>query len=1418
MATVYRLFVEKKPGFDIEAQNLLKDVGRYLGIGCLTGVRLFTRYDVSGLRREELDKAIWTVFAEANVDRVYLETLAGEELPRVLAVEYLPGQFDQRADSAAQCIQILTQNERPKVRTAKVMGLYGDLSDNDVARIADYYINPVESRLADLDKPSELDLAAEEPGDVPVITGFTMWTREELENWREGEGLAMSTADALFCQSYFRDEERRDPTLTELKVIDTYWSDHCRHTTFLTELVAVEIAPGPLSGALQGALDKYYELRQEVYGGNGQWGEDNGQWTEGNGQWTMDNGQWGEGNGQWTMDNGQWGEDNGQWTMDNGQWGDKGQGNDGDQENKRECVSDGSGENEDMLPIVHCPLSIVHCISLMDMAVIGQKAMKKRGLLADLDESEEINACSIVVPVDVDDRSEPWLVQFKNETHNHPTEIEPFGGAATCLGGAIRDPLSGRAYVYQAMRVTGSADPRLPLNETLPGKLPQHKITTGAARGYSSYGNQIGLATGQVAELYHPGYVAKRMEIGAVIGAVPQSQVRRGRPVPGDVVVLLGGRTGRDGCGGATGSSKAHDAGSLMACGAEVQKGDPTTERKIQRLFRKGDVSRLVKKCNDFGAGGVSVAIGELAEGLEIDLDRIPRKYQGLDGTELAVSESQERMAVVLDADDVAAFVAAADRENLEATPVARVSAARRLAMSWRGKGIVDLSRRFLDTNGVRQQASALIVSPDPARNYRRLVPEVCEGESWSEAWRNNLGRLEVAGQKGLVDMFDSTVGAGSVLMPFGGLWQLTPEEAMVAKIPLEEGETETTTIMSYGFMPALSTWSPCHGSAFAVVEALAKVTAVGGNPWQARLTLQEYFERLGTDRKRWGKPTAALLGALLAQLELGVPAIGGKDSMSGSFGSLDVPPTLVCFAVVPGRSGETVSAAFKKAGHPVLFWPLPVDAATELPDWPRLRRMLTTIHQWCRAGKVAAASVVKEGGLAAALTRMALGNWLGVALEKDAGCWTRETLFAPLVGSMVLEMTEGFDTVDMEAVYQEAADQEAADQEAADLEEDDPAAWMATGRPECFKIGVTQERPYVDLPWFPESRTSNPEPVSGSLSLSDLAACWLQPLEGVFPTKASEAMGKGQGTRDNGQWSRDTGQGDMRELELELPFYAQRQEFSPVAVNRGAKPRVLIPAFPGTNGETDMARAFARSGAETDVVVVRNLTGEHVEQSVRILLEVMDRAQMIAFPGGFSGGDEPDGSGKFMAALFRHEGLRAGLARFLEERDGLIIGICNGFQALIKLGLLPGGRVVEIDENHPTLTFNSVGHHISRMAYTRVVSVKSPWLRFCEVGQRHAVPVSHGEGRFVALNSQLQELVRDGQVVAQYVDVEGRPSMDDPWNPNGSVLAVEAICSPNGRILGKMGHSERTGPGLGVNVPGDQNQRLFEAGVSFFC
>ncbi|MCL1791620.1 MAG: phosphoribosylformylglycinamidine synthase [Peptococcaceae bacterium] len=1300
MMSVHRLFVEKRPGFDIEAQGLLKELKSYLGLDTLTGLRLFNRYDVSGLTQEALEGAIWRVFAEANVDQVFPETLDMEGFSHVLAVEYLPGQFDQRADSAAQCIQILTQGERPEVRTARVLGLCGEMTEEDVAGIAEYYINPVESRLAGLDKPLELDLAAADPDDVPVLTGFTTWSRGELESWRKEEGLAMSEEDALFCQSYFRDEEKRDPSLTELKVIDTYWSDHCRHTTFLTELTAVEIEPGVLSGALQVALDNYYDLRDEVYGETGE------------------------------------------------------------------------------------------IVSLMDMAVIGQKVMKKRGLLEDLDESDEINACSIVMPVEVEDRYEPWLIQFKNETHNHPTEIEPFGGAATCLGGAIRDPLSGRAYVYQAMRVTGSGDPRTPLEETLPGKLPQHRIATGAARGYSSYGNQIGLATGQVVELYHPAYVAKRMEIGAVIGGVPQNRVRRERPVPGDVVVLLGGRTGRDGCGGATGSSKAHDMSSLEACGAEVQKGDPTTERKIQRLFRDGDVSRLIKKCNDFGAGGVSVAIGELAGGLNIELDKIPLKYQGLDGTELAVSESQERMAVVLDAEDVAAFVRAADRENLEATPVARVSDDGRLRMFWRGKDIVDLSRDFLDTHGVRQQASVLIPSPDPTQNYRRLVPEVCSGGLLAEAWRNNLRRLEVACQKGLVDMFDSTVGAGSVLLPFGGIWQMTPEEAMVAKIPLESGETETVSIMSYGFIPALCDWSPCHGGAYAVVEALAKVTAVGGDPWQARLSLQEYFGRVGTDRKRWGKPSAALLGALLAQSELGVPAIGGKDSMSGSFGSLDVPPTLVCFAVAPGRSKETVSAAFKEAGRRILLWKLPVDGTTELPDWFRVRRMMTTIHRWCREGKVAAASVIREGGLAGTITRMALGNRIGVVLggEIDWGLddgVVRETLFAPLVGSMVLEMTEAFEPDRIGADGIKADRVEADGVEADDL---------------CYWIGMTREQPRLELPRFHGDDEHGP----WVLPLSDLAVCWGEPLERVFPTKADEGFSD-EVTRPN------------ESPQPELPYYIQRRKFAPLAVNKGAKPRVLIPAFPGTNGETDMARAFTRAGAETDVVVVRNLTGEHVEQSVGILRRAMEKAQMIAFPGGFSGGDEPDGSGKFIAALFRHEGLREGLAQFLEEGDGLIIGICNGFQALIKLGLLPGGHVVDIDESHPTLTFNCVGHHMSRMAYTRVVSVMSPWLRFCEVGQRHAIPISHGEGRFVASTERLNELIGGGQVVAQYVDVDGRPSMESPWNPNGSVLAIEAICSPDGRILGKMGHSERTGPGLGINVPGRQNQRLFEAGVSFF-
>lgn len=1057
-------------------------------------------------------------------------------------------------------------------------------------------------------------------------------------------------------QEYFRDTERRDPTVTELRVIDTYWSDHCRHTTFLTRLEQVEIEKGALSGAIEEALKAYYDARDTVYG------------------------------------------------------------------------------KDTSRPV-----------SLMDMALVGMKLLRKEGKIPDLDVSEEINACSIQVPVTIDGETQQWLVQFKNETHNHPTEIEPFGGAATCLGGAIRDPLSGRAYVYQAMRVTGSGDPRTSFEDTMPGKLPSRKITTGAASGYSSYGNQIGLATGQVTELYDPGYMAKRMEIGAVIGASPKENVIRETPMPGDAIVLLGGRTGRDGCGGATGSSKAHTEQSIETCGAEVQKGNPPTERKIQRLFRDGEVAKLIKRCNDFGAGGVCVAIGELADGLTVDLDRVSKKYEGLDGTELAISESQERMAVVLDPKDVPAFLQAAHQENLEAQQVAEVTENPRLKMNWRGDLIVDLSREFLNTNGVTQRAKAKITAADPAEDYRHLAPKALRDLPVGKAFEENLKRLEVCSQKGLSERFDSSIGAGTVLMPFSGKYQLTPEEAMVAKIPLLKGETDDATAMSYGYIPGISRWSPFHGAAYAVVESLSKLLAVGADPAAARLTFQEYFERLHDVPERWGKPAAALLGAFTAQVNMGNPAIGGKDSMSGSFEALDVPPTLVSFAVAMTKASKTVSACFRKAGSQAWMVPVPENPETHLPAWDKLKAVYAKIYEMMGKDQILSASVVREGGAAAAVCRMCFGNQMGFQFAGDPD---QKTLFAPLSGSLVLELKDDSDTTGLETLG-------------------------------ASVLGAVCGEPVILIG-------------SERLSLAALTEAWEKPLEKVFPTRA-----------------------ETKAYFCQVPLYSERNQKAPAV--QYAKPRVFIPAFPGTNCEVDSARAFERAGAKADVLIVKNLTPADIEETIEAMVKAIQNAQIIMLPGGFSGGDEPDGSGKFIATTFRNPRVAEAVSELLEKRDGLMLGICNGFQALIKLGLVPYGRITQIQENDPTLTFNTLGRHVSRMVYTRVTSVKSPWLMGAEAGQIHTVPVSHGEGRFVADAQTVARLMANGQIATQYVDLDGNPSMDIQWNPNGSVCAVEGITSPDGRILGKMGHSERQGENLYGNVPGEKDQQLFASGVRYF-
>ena len=1248
MAKVFRVFVEKKKGFDIEAGNILKDLQSNVGITALEELRIINRYDAEGLTAEEFDRAVGQVFSEANQDTVcYEPQLDGYQY---FATEYLPGQYDQRADSAAQCIQLLTAGERPSVASAKIIAFKGDVTDDEVQKIKSYIINPVESREASMELPESLDIKAERPDDIVRIEGFIAKSDDEIAAYHSEMGFAMSVADLCWVRDYFKNDENRDPSLTELKVIDTYWSDHCRHTTFATQLDEIKIDESRYSEAIEQALREYFEVRNELY-----------------------------------------------------------------------------AERKDKI------------VCLMDMACIGTKALKKWGYVDDLDESEEINACSINAEVEIDGKKEPWLIQFKNETHNHPTEIEPFGGAATCLGGAIRDPLSGRAYVYQAMRVTGSGDPTTPFEKTLPAKLPQSKITTGAAQGYSSYGNQIGLATGQVVELYDEGYVAKRMEIGAVIGASPKKNVIREVPEEGDIIVLLGGRTGRDGCGGATGSSKAHNSQSIETCGAEVQKGNPPTERKIQRLFRKTEVAQMIKRCNDFGAGGVSVAIGELADGLTINLDKVPKKYDGLDGTELAISESQERMAVVIDKNDIDKFTALANEENLEATVVAEVTAKNRLEMFWRGDKIVDLSRDFLNTNGVVQHAKAKIAAVDDT-SYRESVPATLRGLSNADALSANLSRLEVCSQKGLVERFDSSIGAATVLMPYAGKYQLTPEDAMVAKVPLEKGETDTATVMSYGFIPKLSRWSPFHSAAFAVSESLAKLAAVGCDPSKARLTFQEYFERLGDAPERWGKPTAALLGALSAQLGYKTPSIGGKDSMSGSFNELDVPPTLVSFAVGMSEASKTVSAQFKKIGSTVKLLPLPVDEKSGLPDYEKAMALMMRVYEGIRNGEILAASVVKEGGAAACVCKMAFGNKHGFTFAQGL---TGETLFAPLQGSFVVELADGADV-------------------------------------DGITLGTTNDNAVFII--------------DGSvLTCDDLIDAWCGKLEKVFPTDS----------------------GKKAKMCAEVPLYKERSIF--VAKNKVAKPRVFIPAFPGTNCEVDTARAFEKAGAEASILVVNNLSSAAINETIDKMVKEIERAQIVMLPGGFSGGDEPEGSGKFIATTFRNPRVSEAVTKLLNNRDGLMLGICNGFQALIKLGLVPYGEIVTTKPDDPTLTFNTIGRHISQMAYTRITSVKSPWFSGVNAGDVFAVPISHGEGRFVANDAVMQELIANGQVATQYVNLDGEVCDAMPFNPNGSVCAVEGITSPDGRVLGKMGHSERKGADLYGNVPFEKDMKIFESGVNYF-
>ena len=1254
---VRRVYTEKKSRYAVEAQQLYADLRSHLGLKNLSGVRVINRYDVSGLDEQAYRLSLTTVFSEPPVDNLYLEELplaAGEQ---AFAMEYLPGQYDQRADSAAQCLQILTQRERPLLLAAKVVVLQGDVSAAELAAVKAYCINPVESREASMDKPAILATEAPAPPDVAVLDGFSGLSADALAALHRQLGLAMTEADLRFCQTYFAATEKRDPTITEIRVIDTYWSDHCRHTTFFSEIEDVVMEQGPYSRPMQAAYREYLEARRAVYG------------------------------------------------------------------------------------------SEERAVSLMDVAVMAMKELKRAGKLDDLDESDEINACSIVADISVDygngPQQEPWLIMFKNETHNHPTEIEPFGGAATCLGGAIRDPLSGRSYVYQAMRVSGSGDPRTPLEATLPGKLPQRKITLGAWAGYSSYGNQIGLATGQVAEVYDEGFIAKRMEVGAVIGAAPRSHVRRSQPQPGDAILLVGGRTGRDGCGGATGSSKEHTEESLEACGAEVQKGNPVTERKIQRLFRNPAVSALIKKSNDFGAGGVSVAVGELADGLVIELDAVPKKYEGLDGTELAISESQERMAVVVAAADVEAFIGYAAEENLEATAIAAVTGDRRLRMRWRGQPIVDVSRDFLDSSGVRQTARVTVAQPQAA-DYFAAAAASEAGKPWRQAWQDTLADLNVCSQRGMIERFDSTIGGGSVLLPLGGRYQDTPAEGMAAKIPVQAGETSTASLMSYGYNPRIAKWSPFHGAVYAVVEAVAKIAAMGGDYRRIRLTLQEYFEKLGADRLRWGKPFAALLGAYYVQKRLEIAAIGGKDSMSGSFLDLDVPPTLIAFAVTVADAAKVVSPEFKAAGSQVVLLPLSRDEAA-MPDFAVFARNLALTHELINRGLVLAAQTVRTGGIAAAVSKMCFGNRFGFSFTQPL---RSDELLSPAYGSLLLGLPQD---ADLSALFGDAG---------------------------YSLLGRTTAEPVIRMG-------------ADTLAVETAYLAWSKPLAEVFPVAADPVAG--------------------------VAATAQAAAAVRRKAVKVAKPRILIPVFPGTNCETDSARAFERAGGLVETVIIRNLTPADVEQSVNRLAAAIGRSQAIMLPGGFSAGDEPEGSGKFIAVMFRNPRITEAVRELLQRRDGLMLGICNGFQALIKLGLVPYGDIVEPRAGMPTLTYNTIGRHISRMVRTRVTSTLSPWLANTQPSDIHAIAVSHGEGRFVAEEAELAQLLRSGQVAAQYVDFAGNPSHDSAFNPNGSMAAVEALTSPDGRVLGKMGHSERLGQNVGVNVPGEKDQRLFAAGVAYF-
>ena len=1250
MSTVRRVYVEKKPEFAIKAKDLKHEIKHYLNIQTVTNVRELIRYDVENISDETYEKACKVVFAEPPVDICYQEDFPRAEGARVFSVEFLPGQFDQRADSAVQCVQFLKEDEQPIIRSAVTYVIEGEMTDEQFDAVKAHCINPVDSRETGLEKPETLVTKFEEPADVKIFDGFIDMPEAELKALYDSLGLAMTFKDFLHIQNYFRGEEKRNPSMTEIRVLDTYWSDHCRHTTFSTELTNVTFGEGDYYEPMKKSYDRYLSDREVLYKGR---------------------------------------------------------------DDKFIC--------------------------LMDLALLAMKKLKSEGKLADQEESDEINACSIVVPVDVDGKDEEWLINFKNETHNHPTEIEPFGGAATCLGGAIRDPLSGRTYVYQAMRVTGAADPTRPQSETLEGKLPQKKLVREAAHGYSSYGNQIGLATGYVKEVYHPDYVAKRMEIGAVLGAAPRRAVVRENSDPGDIIILLGGRTGRDGCGGATGSSKVHTTESIETCGAEVQKGNAPTERKLQRLFRREEVSLLIKKCNDFGAGGVSVAIGELAPGLKINLDKVPKKYAGLDGTEIAISESQERMAVVIDPKDREQFLKYAAEENLEATEVAVVTEDPRLVLSWRGKEIVNISRAFLDTNGAHQENDVFVEIPKAEDTPLKRSGDIADVK---EKWLSTLSDLNACSQKGLVEMFDSSIGAASVLMPYGGKYQLTETQAMVAKVPVPDGKTNTVTMMSYGFDPYVSSWSPYHGAVYAVTESLSRIVAVGGDYSKVRFTFQEYFRRMTQDPERWSQPFAALLGAYDAQMGFGLPSIGGKDSMSGTFNDIDVPPTLVSFAVDVAKEKDVISPELKQAGNRLVRFSIQKDAY-DLPDYEQVMALYAKITELMGKGVIVSAYALDSYGVAAALSRMAFGNGLGVAIEETVSA---EELFTNGLGDLVAEVPADR-LADMDVAY--------------------------------TLLGTV---------------TAEPVFTYGNMTLSEKEAldAWKKPLEKVFPTKAVK----------------DTDA-------VETGLYETNHIY--VCKNKVAKPTVFIPVFPGTNCEYDSTKAFERAGAQVVTHVFRNLSAEDIRSSVDAFAKEISQAQIIMFPGGFSAGDEPDGSAKFFATAFQNEKIKEEVMKLLKERDGLCLGICNGFQALIKLGLVPYGEIVGQKDDSPTLTFNTINRHISKMVYTKVVSNKSPWLQGAELGKVYVNPASHGEGRFVAPKEWIDKLFANGQVATQYSDPEGRISMDEEWNINGSYSAIEGITSPDGRILGKMAHSERRDRSVAQNIYGEQDLKIFESGVAYF-